>query len=434
MNANEMEWRVMRSPKLPAELSRAQYYKYYAGYSNGFVEDMIRRLALEKKAVILDPWNGSGTTTTTASIMGIDSIGFDVNPAAVILGRARLLRPDIVGSVEPITAEIIKIAEGLHLGLSDDPFSVWFGQSTALTLREIEYSIYRLLVDESTERPAYAGDWILQLSSLAAGFYMLLFRVVRNLVGRYVPSNPTWIKNPTGKKLGVPKSHLYEAFKAEATQFAQDLAHPRQLTFDDRPVEGKADIGIAESSRLPLKDESVSAVLSSPPYCTRIDYVKATLPELAVLGLAAQDVRFLRDKMIGTPTITHRELRDCDKTIGSSAVHFIDQVIAHPSKASSTYYRTYYEQYFTGMADSLSEIRRVLRRDGRAVLVVQDSYYKEIHLDLAEVIGVMSMNLGWRDWERIDFVAPRTMASINSASRRYRSTFRTVESALILRK
>jgi hypothetical protein len=57
-----------------------------------------------------------------------------------------------------------------------------------------------------------------------------------------------------------------------------------------------------------------------------------------------------------------------------------------------------------------------------------------LHLDLANVIGDMSVTLGWRDWVRIDFLAPQTMAAINSASRRYRSTFHTLESALTLQK
>ncbi|BBX62272.1 hypothetical protein MSAS_14460 [Mycobacterium saskatchewanense] len=424
----------MRSPKLAGQLSRTQYYRYYAGYSNGFVEDMLSSLTFKEKELILDPWNGSGTTTKIASLMGIDSVGFDINPAAVVLGRARLLGSEVSGSIEPIAAEVIKISERLEFRRSGDPLGMWFGTSTVATLRRIERSIVRLLVDESAEPNAYFPEIQQQISSLAASFYMLLFRTVRKLVECYIPSNPTWIKSPSGKKLGIPRLRLYELFKAEASRFARELSQPRQLTLDEQQGEAKAHVGVAASSQLPLADESVSAVLSSPPYCTRIDYVKATLPELALLGLSAEEVRSLRDRMIGTPTITHRSMDDFASRVGVSAMQFLDQVAAHESRASATYYKTYYEQYFGGMSESLVEIRRVLARGSRAILVVQDSYYKEIHLDLAEVIGTMSVNLGWRDWQRIDFVAPRTMASINPASRRYRSVFKTVESALILRK
>ena len=44
-------------------------------------------------------------------------------------------------------------------------------------------------------------------------------------------------------------------------------------------------------------------ILGSPPYCTRIDYVISTLPELAVLGYCNEDLAVLRASMLGTPTM-----------------------------------------------------------------------------------------------------------------------------------
>ena len=78
------------------------------------------------------------------------------------------------------------------------------------------------------------------------------------------------------------------------------------------------DIALGSSAHLPLDTSSIDAVITSPPYCTRIDYVIATLPELAILGLRPDELKGLRDKMIGTPTIP-LEQRDplppgCEKT------------------------------------------------------------------------------------------------------------------------
>ena len=59
-------------------------------------------------------------------------------------------------------------------------------------------------------------------------------------------------------------------------------------------------INQASSLQLPVASGSIDAAISSPPYCTRIDYVKATLPELAVIGYPNGNVtRRLREMMIG---------------------------------------------------------------------------------------------------------------------------------------
>lgn len=42
------------------------------------------------------------------------------------------------------------------------------------------------------------------------------------------------------------------------------------------------------STDLPVKSETIDLILSSPPYCTRIDYAIATLPELAILSVKGE--------------------------------------------------------------------------------------------------------------------------------------------------
>jgi hypothetical protein len=76
-------------------------------------------------------------------------------------------------------------------------------------------------------------------------------------------------------------------------------------------------------------------------------------------------------------------------------------------------------QYFDGMCKSLGEIDRVLARKGEAFFVIQDSYYKEIHMDLAKILTEMAANVGWRCDSRLDFESTRTMVGVNRGARLY---------------
>jgi hypothetical protein len=79
------------NPKVGASCDPVDsWYPYYAGYSAGFVEQALQESVATAK-LVLDPWNGTGTTTVVAASKNIPAIGFDVNPALVVVSRAGLL-------------------------------------------------------------------------------------------------------------------------------------------------------------------------------------------------------------------------------------------------------------------------------------------------------------------------------------------------------
>jgi SAM-dependent methyltransferase len=193
---------------------------------------------------------------------------------------------------------------------------------------------------------------------------------------------------------------------------------------------GQKVIRVASSEQIPLLNDAVDCVLASPPYCTRIDYAVATSPELALLGYSL-DNEFdgLRRQLIGTSTVP-RTAPKTSKEMGTTCLHFLDALSQHTSKASSTYYFKNHVQYFHSIGTSLSEIARVLKPGGSCVLVVQDSYYKDIHNDLPAIVAEMAEFQSLRLRERRDFELTRTLAGVNPGAKEYRTSFSAVESVL----
>jgi hypothetical protein len=414
---------VFPNPKVgPSSEPVDSWYRYYAGYSSSFVDYTLRMLAPDARS-ILDPWNGTGTTTVLAAGRRIEATGYDINPALVVVARGRLLDKGVMGSISALTTDIVRHAQPVDL--IDDPIRFWLSEASAAHMRGLQMSVHRLLVN-SADSASPPGLSVPSMSTLAAFFYVVLFRTLRILIAPTAGTNPTWWKEPASDaKLKVSGHELFSVFTAAATELGQGL-HASEL---DLAVDIVLDI--ADSRNLPLSDNVVDAVISSPPYCTRIDYGIATRPELSVLGYSEDRLRDLRASMVGTPTITQESIER--KDWGATANRFLNAVKEHGSRASGTYYLKYYQQYYAGMWKSLHELRRVTRPGAPCALVVQDTFYKEILNDTPGILLEMAEAAGFRDRKRYDFAVSRTKAGMNPKARQYRTSSAATESVLVLR-
>lgn len=426
---------TLPNPKLGAsttKFGRSSWYPYYAGFSFDFATEALRAGNLSNDSVILDPWNGGGTTTWAARSLGFKSIGFDLNPVMVIAAKARAMGIGNKSSIIPIATDILAKATLRTTSTANDPLTTWFVPRSAAPFRSLERSIQQLLVNERECVDVSSPEVVARLSELAAFYYVALFRTVRYFLRPFIPTNPTWTKRPRDPRarLRPRETDIYARYRLEVERMLNDLEILQDESYNDVEV----DFGVASSTRLPLSDESIDFVLSSPPYCTRIDYAVATMPELAILGLHPDyDVDQLRRELIGTPTVARGDI-DIDERWGRTCITFLKSVAEHPSKASSTYYYKNHCQYFAGIFRSLTELKRVVKPNGHCVLVVQDSYYKDIHNDLPKIFQEMLYELGFVLNGRTDYTARTLMAHRHPGARKYRPHRRATESVLFFRK
>lgn len=428
---------IVENPKLSngAGIGRENWFPYYAGFSTHFARSILESAGVPRGGCIVDPWNGSGTTTSAASSLGYQSIGFDLNPVMVLVAKARTLNKAAREGVGVVREEILRKTRRSSTPLvsEDDPLLAWFVPSSVASLRRLEGSLKTLLFDVPQHQGLLDSQNLADVSGLAAFFYTALFRTVRTLLKRFFASNPTWIKRPKDIATRIRPSleTILNTFDGEVSEM---LAVVDEILFGSGEREAETSITVASSDLLPVDDESVDVVLTSPPYCTRIDYAVATLAELAVLGYDFEGrLRDLRRKLIGTATVPKLASKPSEEW-GDTCNRFLENMAAHPSKASGSYYLKNHVQYFDAIHRSLVEINRVLKPRGGCVLVVQDSYYKDVHNDLPQMFIEMATSMGLVLALRQNFRLRRTMAGINPSSREYRVDFGATESVLCLRK
>ncbi|TAJ31047.1 hypothetical protein [Bosea sp. (in: a-proteobacteria)] len=425
---------LIQSPKRSLKVPRGWdgFFPYYAGYPESFARALLKSADLPRDAIVLDPWNGSGTTTFSASQLGLASRGFDLNPVMIVIARARLLSPSEADSLEPLARDSVKgVRADSRVVQPNDPLLWWFSPSTAALIRSLERRIRAQLVGGRTLNAN--GVRLDHISGLAATFYVALFSVCRQLAAPFRSSNPTWLRKPKVDEelISATREAILSAFVTSVKNMADALAHRAVESQTDHTT---AELQLADTSLTSLAEASADIVLTSPPYCTRIDYSAATRIELAVMQpLVEVEIEDLRRQMIGSTRVPDHHI-EVDAAWGPTCCHFIATLKTHPSKASSGYYYKTHVDYFEKMARSLANISCGLKPTGAAILVVQDSYYKDIHNDLPGIITEMAAAAGLLLRRRDDFEFKRSMAGINPHTRIYKRAAGAVEAVLCFEK
>lgn len=367
------------SSKLPSRRSKNEFYRYYAGYPLAFAEWALAKLDLPENALIIDPWNGSGTTAAACARVGVSCHGYDINPVMVHLGRARVASGvdfeealELIGAVECIVAD-----------------------ESSVTLQQVGCAFRELPVtNEAAHSVAITA----------------LFPYARGLLSPSRTKNPSWYKKGASfEGLSQQKGVLFASWRL----LLEQVSIWRSTQDDAAGVSIAIERGDSRKS-LGRKD-AFDGLLTSPPYLTRLDYVQATLPEFLLLKEfdAVPDMQRLRRSMLGSPLTSERPAQSLER-LPFDIRDLLGKIEKHSSKASSSYYHRFFSTYFVDLQASMRNIAKVLKAGARGCMVVQSSNYKEIKVDLAKAIISLGDEFGLRHETTFEFDSRRSMSLVNS--------------------
>lgn len=393
-----------------------RWYPYYAGYSQHFAAEVLAELCGASRQTVLDPWNGSGTTTAAAFHGGHTPIGFDLNPATLVIANAKLAsRADL----DALPANLDRCFRVARRNLETtrhpdaDPLGLW------LSPRVVAFS-----------RQAFA--WLstqtnCQITDIPPRFSLVALCLLRALRDFAVDerSNASWTlpHNPI-------KPTRIASVERRALAIAEEFTMDRDLLPAEPSVE-RARLGDARSLGLP--SASVDVILTSPPYCTRIDYAKQTGFELAaLLRMDQEKARALRDGLMGTTTI--RQPRRAPCALPRVVLELLREIRSHESHRSAAYYHRNLKQYFQDASLAMAEIARVLRPGGRAVLVLQNSYYKEILIPLSDLYCALGNSRGLDSRVAARKGVTKSMTQMNARAKKYRATRSYTEDLVLMER
>lgn len=360
---------------------------------------------LDSGAVVLDPMSGSGTVLRAASDQGLAAVGFDLDPLSVLMSRVwttpidseelRLSAVNLVRQAEGLTPSEISLP-----WIDSDPATekyvdYWFGPRQQVDLRCLAFLLHG------------------QTSAMADALRIALSRII--------------ITKDRGASLGRDVSHSRPHRVVRDSDFAvmrEFIRSAERLSqrLSAQPPTGNVRVQLGDARRLTaVMEQSVDAVITSPPYLNALDYIRGHRLSLVWLGFSVNELRSVRSESIGAERALES---DQDQSIVIELLPALGDLRSLPARIQRMI-----DRYVWDLSQVLREVRRVLKVGGSATFVVGNSCLRGVYVDNAAAVTAAARRVGLRQVGRSErdlpqsrrYLPPPTSGSSSGLTKRMRT-------------
>ena len=221
-------------------------YPYKGKFHPQMIRAFLNILKLEANETVLDSFIGSGTTAVEAQLLGINCIGIDVSPLCILQSKVKTESIYVIDEIKRLREEAIasfKLSKRVHTLPIKEPVAKGYNE------------FWNSINDERV-RNFYLMAKLVALSDSA--------RRGRDIVQSFI------------KNLALMISSV-EDYERAAKELNLQL--------------GNVDIRQGDARHLPLKDESVQGIITSPPYSIALDYVANDAHAFKAMGYDLDKMR-----------------------------------------------------------------------------------------------------------------------------------------------
>jgi hypothetical protein len=362
------------------------------------------------EGIVLDPFCGSGTVLLESIVHPLykrDALGIEINPMGRLIAKVKTTAIDS-DELTQATNDLLRKAEQLQNIETSAPkfrnIDFWFSTKAKKRLAKL-----RSLIDEQKN------------DDIKDFFYVCFSSIVRK-VSNADPFIPPPVKltiqkyENSAKKLGHLERFLKQVERAEVLSLFENKVKVNskrleslskvegirkgkvkaQVIWDDArcmkmsKMDNKAKFPRENVKLLPSK--SIDLVLTSPPYLTAQKYLRTQKLELFWLNLLSEEeFRCMDRDIIGSEHVSLKNV-DLDENLGVQA---IDSLIKWASTVSLKRAANLFK-YFFDMKQALSEMYRVLRSDGYAIIVVGNNRVLGKYVETYKLLTDLAISVGFR--------------------------------------
>lgn len=340
----------------------------YHRYPAKFIPQIVSRLAdkyTNKGDLIVDPFGGCGTTLVESKVMGRPSVAVDINPVAVLITKAKIT------PIEP--AKVEKVFRRLKEKLEN------YSENTKVKAPNHERIDYWFEPEEKRKLAfIFAEISKLKDQDIRDLFYCGFSNILKNCSIWLQKSN-----KPTRDFEKKPSDPMQTFFKQVKTMMRGN-ARFYELSKEKNYLEIPSQVYCTDARTIPVKDNSVTLIVTSPPYVTSYEY--ADLHQLTALWMEyTKDLSDFRKRFIGSSYHSKKDL-----VLNSSIAESIRNELLEKDNKTAEEVST----YFSEMNQVFIEMKRMLKKGGKTCIVIGNTSLKGVEILNAEVFVEQLQNLG----------------------------------------
>jgi tRNA G10 N-methylase Trm11 len=323
---------------------------------------------LPHESRVLDPMCGSGVVLRLSAQLGHKAQGYDVDPLAVLMSRV-WTRQGSHGALTEYAEDVVKSARRRrtnHLRLP------WITQC-AETRSFVEYWFAEPQRSELSRLVAAIEAKSSSLPKWAP--YALYLSLSRIIITKHAGASLAWDvphSRPHRKRI----SNDFDTFSS-FTRSAERLA----ALLDEASIQTSAKVQQGDSRYLRnLRNASIDAIVTSPPYLNAIDYLRGHKFSLVWMGHTIPALRGVRANAVGTER--SGGMASSHKNDLSGLEYAVPSVRGLPNRQ-----RAIVHKYSEDAGRMLAEMRRVISDTGRLVLVLGDSCLRGVDVPTSNIFA-----------------------------------------------
>ncbi len=348
---------------------------------------------------VLDPFNGSGTVYLETILSQRNAFGADSNPLARLISKVKSTKystyilkesldeilNDIDNSINYFVPEVVNCTK-------------WFPSKNIDALSKILFKINKIDDEDIKDFMLVSFSNCIKKVSYADPRVSVPVKLNPN---RYSENSVAKLKTQEQIK-NVESSNVYEKFKIiceDNIRRFQKLEKENINVNYSRDIYNDARKLCSENNNL-LDDNSIQLIITSPPYAGAQKYIRSSSLNLGWTGLAnISEIRRLDTQNIGREIYSKAETNIVPTGIKEADELILKITSINKSRANIAC------QYILEMKKAISEMVRVLKKNGYIVLVIGNNRICDLEFNTQQYLTTYFKELGLKlEFKLIDAI------------------------------